>query len=84
MPRSKSVLPKNPCSIAAVMSLLADSEMLDAVAHDPEILERSGWRFRLGWFEKGDGNMQDSGIDALEPKLVDARSAFGIEAFVPH
>ncbi|OQE19427.1 hypothetical protein PENSTE_c015G01958 [Penicillium steckii] len=55
------VLPKNPCSIAAVASLLADSQFLEeflAGAWDPED-ENLGQRFshkafHLGWWECGE------------------------------
>lgn len=54
------VLPKNPCSIAAVASLLADSQLLDQFADgawDPndKSLEKtfSKRQFYLGWWENG-------------------------------
>ena len=60
---TRQVLPKNPCSIAAVVSLLADSEFMDpkdgiippgAEWMSDEELEKSavftGYRFRMGWF----------------------------------
>ncbi|CEJ60436.1 hypothetical protein PMG11_09010 [Penicillium brasilianum] len=54
------VLPKNPCSIAAVASLLADSHLLDQFADgawDPnhKSLEKTfaKRRFYLGWWENG-------------------------------
>ncbi|KAK2736811.1 hypothetical protein FQN55_001400 [Onygenales sp. PD_40] len=59
---TKNVLPKNPCSIAAVASLLAGSRILG----DPQIIPRGaewwddkelarrgvfvGWRFSIGWW----------------------------------
>ena len=66
---TKKVLPKNPCSIAALASLLADSRLVDEQSgilppgaewmSEAELKERlSGYRFRMGWFnqtEKGGG-----------------------------
>jgi hypothetical protein len=65
------ILPKNPCSIAAVASLLADSALLDEFTKgtwDPDDgqLEKSftGHRFYLGWWQYG-----DKGSDEPEQKL---------------
>jgi hypothetical protein len=59
------VLPKNPCSIAAVASLLAGSEMLNeskfppgAEFRDDRFLQDhvfDGWLFSMGWWERKTG-----------------------------
>ncbi|CAI7613189.1 unnamed protein product [Penicillium manginii] len=53
------ILPKNPCSIAAITSLLADSQIPDEFlrgAWDPDSKQLAqtfaGHRFHLGWWEK--------------------------------
>ncbi|KAJ5176875.1 uncharacterized protein N7482_002752 [Penicillium canariense] len=62
------VLPKNPCSIAAVASLLADSDLLDQFvqgAWDPnhKSLDQTFAyrRFYLGWWENGHSDGPESG-----------------------
>ncbi|KAJ5461444.1 uncharacterized protein N7458_002996 [Penicillium daleae] len=62
------VLPKNPCSIAAVASLLADSHLLDQFADgvwDPndKSLENifAKRRFYLGWWENGSSDGTEPG-----------------------
>lgn len=63
MRKKASILPKNPCSIAAAASLVAGSEVLEEVPAGAEWcsdaeLERLGvWDgcvFRMGWWERGD------------------------------
>ncbi|KAK2773061.1 hypothetical protein FQN53_004289 [Emmonsiellopsis sp. PD_33] len=72
---TKNVLPKNPCSIAAVASLLAGSRILG----DPQIIPRGaewwddkelarrgvfvGWRFSMGWWVR---KRQGVGVGADE------------------
>ena len=61
---TRYVIPKNPCSITAVASLLADSNMMDEGVipegsewlSDRELEQRgvsSGWTLRMGWWNKG-------------------------------
>jgi hypothetical protein len=63
---TRTVLPKNPCSIAAVASLLADSEIRDQKngiippgaewMSNKELEKRGvfkGYKFRMGWFGTG-------------------------------
>ena len=72
---TKDVLPKNPCSIAAGASLLADSTILgpDFLGAESQWLsdkelEHVLWRqrFRMGWF--GDG---DRGVDCFKIDFAD-------------
>jgi hypothetical protein len=59
--KTRGVVPKNPCSIAAAASLLADSNILDALPRgaermsSEEIERRAGFEgktFYMGWYEK--------------------------------
>jgi hypothetical protein len=59
--KTRGVVPKNPCSIAAAASLLADSNILDALPRgaermsSEEIERRAGFKgktFYMGWYEK--------------------------------
>lgn len=49
---TKKVLPKNPCSIIAMASLLADSNIL----HEPRRGQFYGHRFQMGWFRSRGNN----------------------------
>lgn len=71
--RTRGILPKNPCTIAAMTSLIADSEMLalipegaewwDAVEMDKQGLF-DGYLFSLGWWQSGsDSQSKRYGID---------------------
>lgn len=62
---TKEVLPFNPCSIAAMCTLLADSDMLKIIPEGAEWFDEkqlakkrvfSDHLFGLGWFEGADGN----------------------------
>jgi hypothetical protein len=69
---TRRVLPKNPCSIAAVASLLAGSELLkkDTFPPGPEFRDDrylgdrlfNGWVFSMGWWERKEGTPR-FGID---------------------
>ena len=63
---TRRVLPKNSCSIAAVASLLAGSELLkkDTFPRDPEFRDDrylgdhllfNGWVFSMGWWDRKGG-----------------------------
>jgi hypothetical protein len=67
----KTLLPKNPCSIAAQASLLADSKFLDMIPEGAEnaTLEElmqmtpfKGHLFSMGWWDDGNGGRR-FGID---------------------
>lgn len=69
---TRRVLPKNPCSIAAVASLLAGSEILGQEflgrgaewLSDEQLKEKfEGWTFSLGWWEQAAGGRRRFGID---------------------
>ncbi|KAJ9636690.1 hypothetical protein H2199_007683 [Coniosporium tulheliwenetii] len=69
---TRRVLPKNPCSIAAVASLLAGSEILGQEflgrgaewLTDEELWKKfEGWTFSLGWWEQAAGGRRRFGID---------------------
>lgn len=65
---TKKIVPHNPCSIAGMMSLLADSELCNSADIIPEgsewksarVLRREGFleglRFRMGWWPRRGGN----------------------------
>lgn len=70
----RKLLPKNPCSIAAAASLLADSDMLKPEItpegaewmSNPELKKAGVWdgyAFSLGWWGT-DGEEMRYGIDA--------------------
>ncbi|KAK3720453.1 hypothetical protein LTR37_003866 [Vermiconidia calcicola] len=62
--KTKTVLPKNPCSIAAVASLLVDSKILDMISSvsqrrsDTELLAPfGGYLFSMGWWAGAEGEV---------------------------
>lgn len=62
------VLPKNPCSIASLASLLADSSLLDQFLqglwdpNDKELHQTfAGRQFYLGWWERGPSDGTENG-----------------------
>lgn len=62
------VLPKNPCSIASVASLLADSSLLDQFLqglwdpNDKELRQTfAGRQFYLGWWEREPSDGTENG-----------------------
>ncbi len=76
---TRKVLPKNPCSIAAMASLLADSDMLwsDVISPQSEWLSgedlskewvSQGLLFSLGWW--GESDERRLGIDIGEAEKV--------------
>ena len=68
---TKTLLPKNPCSIAAQASLLADSKFLDMIPEGTEdktvreLMQMTPFKdhlFSLGWWDDGAGGWR-FGID---------------------
>jgi hypothetical protein len=68
---TKTLLPKNPCSIAAQASLLADSKFLDMIPEGAEnatleeLIQMTPFRdhlFSMGWWDDGNGGRR-FGID---------------------
>ena len=62
--KSRGVVPKNPCSIAAVASLVADSAFLDMMQpesqtlSDKELMEKfDGYMFSMGWWAGAEGEV---------------------------
>jgi len=77
---SKHVLPKNPCSIAAVASLLAGSEILELIplgsewCDDKELRRRGvfdGYLFSMGWWSKPGTSKRRFGIDIGKAEKAD-------------
>jgi hypothetical protein len=68
---TKTLLPKNPCSIAAQASLLADSKFLDMIPEEAanatldELMQITPFKdhlFSMGWYDDGNGGRR-FGID---------------------
>ena len=62
--KTKEVLPKNPCSIAAAASLLADSDFLGTMPQESERMSDKellalfdGYRFIIGWWAGKEGEV---------------------------
>jgi hypothetical protein len=76
-----NILPKKPCSIAAVGSLVAGSEMMDLIPPGGEWLGDKelgrlleGHSFSLGWWGEVDGVKRRFGIDIGEGEWLEGKS----------
>lgn len=73
----KKVLPQNPCSIAAVASLMFDSELLNILSEDKQQLSQKalfrvldGYVFSLGWWGGVTNPRRRLGIDVGRAEKV--------------
>ena len=87
---TKDIVPKNPCSIAAVASMLADSRLVDnrndilpvcaEWMSDKELEQHlTGYRFRMGWFG---GTHREGGVFKID--VVDEEDENEKSHFVGH
>lgn len=76
---TKFVLPKNPCTIAAMMSLLADSNIFEKGVmpegaewmSDKELKRREvfkGMKFKMGWFDRESDGQQIFTINSVDDR----------------
>ncbi|OJD30880.1 uncharacterized protein BKCO1_5400068 [Diplodia corticola] len=85
---TKKVLPKNPCSVAAMASLLAGSKLLAAIPEGAEWMSDrqlrqkgvfEGMVFSMGWWGDGSGVSDDDGRSSSGGDGQAGRSRFGID-----